>query len=129
MSNFKIGVMTDSFKLPFEEGLAKAAEVGAQGIQLYVVEGEMSYKTFDDAKIKAVNDALAAHNLVVSAVCADFYGFIKGFEKGFLEGIGHYADRKSFFHNYLSFQLLSWRDLNVSIVFSIAARVPGSAFS
>ena len=43
MANFKIGVMTDSFKLPFEQGLAKAAEVGAQGIQLYVVEGENKY--------------------------------------------------------------------------------------
>lgn len=71
---FSIGVMTDSFKKPFFEALDKAVEVGAQGIQLYVVEGEMSYKTFDDEKIKAVNDALAAHNLVVSAVCGDFGG-------------------------------------------------------
>ena len=51
---FSIGVMTDSFKKPFFEALDKAVEVGAQGIQLYVVEGEMSYKTFDDAKVKAV---------------------------------------------------------------------------
>ena len=66
--------MTDSVKKPFFEALDKAVEVGAQGIQLYVVEGEMSYKTFDDEKIKAVNDALAAHGLVVSAVCGDFGG-------------------------------------------------------
>ena len=51
MAKFQIGVMTDSFKLPFEQGLAKAAEVGAQGIQLYVVDGEMKYDTFDDAKV------------------------------------------------------------------------------
>ena len=34
MAKFRIGVMTDSFCLPFAEALAKAKEVGAQGIQL-----------------------------------------------------------------------------------------------
>ena len=57
MATFKIGVMTDSFKLPFEQGLAKAAEVGAQGIQLYVVDGEMKYDTFDDAKVAPLEAA------------------------------------------------------------------------
>ena len=79
MANFKIGVMTDSFKLPFEQGLAKAAEVGAQGIQLYVVDGEMKYDTFDEAKVAWVRGLLEKHGLVISAVCGDFGGH--GFER------------------------------------------------
>lgn len=79
MANFKIGVMTDSFKLPFEQGLAKAAEVGAQGIQLYVVDGEMKYDTFDDAKVARVRALLEQYGLVISAVCGDFGGH--GFER------------------------------------------------
>ena len=79
MAKFKIGVMTDSFKLPFEEGLAKAAEVGASGIQLYVVEGENKYDTFDDAKVERVRALLERYGLVISAVCGDFGGH--GFER------------------------------------------------
>lgn len=79
MANFQIGVMTDSFKLPFEQGLAKAAEVGAQGIQLYVVDGEMKYDTFDDKKVEHVRTLLAKHGLVISAVCGDLGGH--GFER------------------------------------------------
>ncbi len=79
MANFQIGVMVDSFKLPFEQGLAKAAEVGAQGIQLYVVDGEMKYDTFDDAKVERVKALLAKYHLVISAVCGDLGGH--GFER------------------------------------------------
>ncbi len=79
MAKFQIGVMTDSFKLPFEQGLAKAAEVGAQGIQLYVVDGEMKYDTFDDAKVAWVRSLLEKHGLVISALCGDFGGH--GFER------------------------------------------------
>ena len=79
MAKFSIGVMTDSFKLPFEQGLAKAAEVGAQGIQLYVVDGEMKYDTFDDAKVARVRALLEQYGLVISAVCGDFGGH--GFER------------------------------------------------
>ena len=79
--------------------------------------------------VKGLVGHFALNNVKLYALSANLYCFVKCFKKGFLEGIGHYTDRKSFFHNYLSFQLLSWRDLNISIVFSIAARVPGSAFS
>ncbi|HBL85145.1 MAG: xylose isomerase [Clostridiales bacterium GWF2_38_85] len=79
MKKFKIGVMVDSFKLPFFEGLDKAKEVGAEGIQLYVVDGEMKYDTFDDAKVAKVNEELSKRGLAVSAVCGDFGGH--GFER------------------------------------------------
>lgn len=76
--NFKIGVITDSFKLPFEQALDKAVEVGAQGIQLYVVSGEMAYDTFDEKKVDDVNAMLAKRGLVISALCGDLGGH--GFE-------------------------------------------------
>lgn len=75
---FQIGVMTDSFRLPFVQALDKAAEIGAEGIQLYVTGGEMLYSSFDKAKIADTNRLLKERNLVVSAVCGDFGGH--GFE-------------------------------------------------
>ena len=38
----KIGVISDSFRLSLHDGLKKAAEVGAQGVQIYAVSGEMA---------------------------------------------------------------------------------------
>lgn len=76
---FKIGVITDSFLLPFEQALDKAVEVGAQGIQLYVVNGEMVYTSFDDEKVARINALLKEKGLVVSALCGDFGGH--GFQK------------------------------------------------
>ncbi len=76
--NFKVGVMTDSFKKPFAESLDKAVEVGAEGIQLYVTGGEMLYTSLDGKKLEEVKKQLEERNLVVSAVCGDFGGH--GFE-------------------------------------------------
>ena len=45
MSSFSIGVMVDSFRIPLE-GIAKAKEVGATGIQIYATSGEMARKIF-----------------------------------------------------------------------------------
>ena len=41
MSNFKVGMLTDGFKLDLRSGIAKAASLGAKGVQVYAVEGEM----------------------------------------------------------------------------------------
>ena len=37
----KIGVIVDSFGIGVREGLLKAKEVGAEGVQIYAVSGEM----------------------------------------------------------------------------------------
>ena len=42
MSGFKIGIMADCLNLPFRESIEKCAELGADGVQLYAVRGEMS---------------------------------------------------------------------------------------
>ena len=79
MARFQIGVMTDSFRVPFEQAVGKAAEVGAQGIQLYVVNGETKYDTFDDEKVRRTKQLLKENGLCISALCGDLGGH--GFER------------------------------------------------
>ena len=38
---FQIGVMADSFRLPIREALKKAAQLGADGVQIYATQGEV----------------------------------------------------------------------------------------
>lgn len=66
--------MTDSFKKSFKDSLDKAAELGAEGIQLYVTGGEMLYSDLTEERIEQTKKLLAERNLVVSAVCSDFEG-------------------------------------------------------
>lgn len=40
--NFKIGIISDMLRMPFRESIETCAELGADGIQLYAVEGEMA---------------------------------------------------------------------------------------
>lgn len=74
MSNLKIGVLVDSFKLGIKDGLAKAAEIGAKGVQMYAVKGEMAPENMTPAKIKEVKDMVASNGLVISAICGDLGG-------------------------------------------------------
>jgi len=75
---FKIGVMVDCFRLSFDDGVKKAAEIGAQGLQVYATDGEISPQNMTEDKIKRVKELVASNGLVISALCADFGGH--GFE-------------------------------------------------
>ena len=72
MYNFPIGVITDSFRLPFTEAVKKATEVGATGIQMYAVSGDMSPEALTPTRRKEVLDIIKSNGIVVSAVCGDF---------------------------------------------------------
>lgn len=73
----KIGVMVESFRLSFADGVKKAAEVGAQGIQAYATYGDLSVENMTDAKIKETLDIVKSNGLVFSALCGDFgHGFM-----------------------------------------------------
>lgn len=61
----KIGVMVESFRMGFKDGVKKAAEIGAQGIQKYVVE------EIPDAEIHEMLDIVKSNGLVFSALCGD----------------------------------------------------------
>lgn len=74
MSDFSIGVLADSFRLPFREAIAKAREVGADGVQLYAVSGEISPERLDAQKRREVRELIAGSGLAVSALCGDLGG-------------------------------------------------------
>ncbi|MCX7934530.1 MAG: sugar phosphate isomerase/epimerase, partial [Planctomycetota bacterium] len=77
MARFKIGVIVDSFRLPPREGVRKAKEVGADGFQIYAVQGEMAPENMDAAKRQAFRDFVREVGLEISALCGDcgHYGF------------------------------------------------------
>ncbi|AUS96890.1 xylose isomerase [Clostridium thermosuccinogenes] len=74
MSSFKIGVMVDSFRLGLVEGIKKAKEVGAAGIQIYATNGEMAPENLSAARRKEILDIIKSNGLVVSALCGDLGG-------------------------------------------------------
>ena len=42
MYKFSIGIITDSLRLPVQDAIKTAAELGATGIQMYAVDGATS---------------------------------------------------------------------------------------
>jgi L-ribulose-5-phosphate 3-epimerase len=76
MKNFQIGVMVDSFRLGLEGGIRKAAEVGAQGVQLYAAGDEMSPYKLTTTRKKEILDLIKSNGLGVSALCSEMGGFI-----------------------------------------------------
>ena len=90
MSNLKIGVMVESFRLNAREGIAKAAEVGAQGIQIYTSGEETHPDKLDKVARKDLLKYIQSHKLVVSALCGDFRRIRSGkSRRKCLENRGH----------------------------------------
>ena len=58
MYQFPIGVMLESFRLPTPEAVAKAAEVGAQGIQMYCTNGEHAPENMSPAARRELLDRM-----------------------------------------------------------------------
>ncbi len=76
MYNFPIGAMLNSFRLPFREGVEKAASLGVKGLQMYMTGGDMDPETLSPATIKERLDIIKSNGLVVSAICGDLgHGF------------------------------------------------------
>ncbi len=71
----KIGVIQPSFRLPLKEALAKAREVGADGVQLWVASGELDPDTLTETGKKDLLHYLEQYQLEISAVCGDIGGF------------------------------------------------------
>ncbi len=74
MYDFKIGVIVDSFRLGVREGVKKAKEVGADGIQIYAVFGDMDPDNLDSKARRELLDFIKSNGLVVSALCGDLGG-------------------------------------------------------
>jgi L-ribulose-5-phosphate 3-epimerase len=71
-SMFKIGIILPSLRLPWQDGLAKAAELGADGVQVWTAGGELDPANLDAAGKRELRAALARHGLEISALCADY---------------------------------------------------------
>lgn len=74
MGNFSIGVIADSFRLPFKDSIQKAHELGADGVQLYAVSGEICPQNLSAHRRHEVLDVITGNGLKVSALCGDFGG-------------------------------------------------------
>ncbi|GAA0134959.1 sugar phosphate isomerase/epimerase [Paenibacillus sp. YSY-4.3] len=70
----KIGVIVDSFGVGVMEGLKKAKEVGAEGVQIYAVAGEMDPAALTPAKRKELRSYIDGLGLEISALCGDLAG-------------------------------------------------------
>lgn len=70
----KVGVIVDSFGVPLREGLQKAKLVGADGVQIYAVHGEMDPDNLSSASRKELKNYIASLGLEISALCGDLAG-------------------------------------------------------
>ncbi len=71
MYNFPIGVLLESFRLPLDEALDKAAELGFKGIQIYATTGAQAPENLSASQRKELLDKIKSRGLVVSALCGD----------------------------------------------------------
>ena len=74
MFKFPVGVIVDSFRLPIPEAVKKAAEVGADGIQVYASRGDMAPENMDAQKRREFKALVEGNGLVISALCGDLGG-------------------------------------------------------
>ncbi len=71
MVRFPIGVIVDSFRTDIRTAIRKAAELGAEGIQMYATKGDNSPECLTTAKRKELLDYVKSLGLRFSALCGD----------------------------------------------------------
>ena len=74
MKKFPIGIIIDSFRTDIPTAVKKAAECGAQGIQVYSTRGEMAPENLSPEKRKEFLKLVKDNGLIVSALCGDLGG-------------------------------------------------------
>lgn len=71
MYSFPIGVIIDSFRCDTRTAIEKAAELGAQGIQMYSTHGGNSPENLTPEKRRELLDVVKSNGLKFSALCGD----------------------------------------------------------
>lgn len=71
---WKIGVIVDSFRVGVREGLVKAKNVGADGVQIYAVQGEMDPANLSATARKEWRTYIESLGLKISALVGDLGG-------------------------------------------------------
>ena len=76
MYKFPIGVMLESFAVERSAAIRKAAEIGANGIQMYATSGQNSPENLSAEARRALLREVQDAGLVFSALCGDLgHGF------------------------------------------------------
>lgn len=75
----KIGVLLDSYELPFDDALDKAADLGVDGVQFYTTRGRLAAWEMDEKARRELRARVAERGLAISALCGDLGGH--GFER------------------------------------------------
>ncbi|PKR86339.1 sugar phosphate isomerase/epimerase family protein [Heyndrickxia camelliae] len=70
----KIGIIVDSLRMPIRDGLKTAKELGADGVQIYAVKGEMSPENLSATARKELKSYIDSLGLEISALCGDLGG-------------------------------------------------------
>ena len=73
---FKIGIMLDNLKLPVDQAVTAAARLGAEGVQIYCVAGEMYPENFAPPRRKELLKRMRDLGLKISAFCGELGGFV-----------------------------------------------------
>ena len=74
--SFKIGAMLESFRLPTEEALVRAAAIGADGVQMYASFGEHTPENMNATARRELLKSVKDKGLCFSALCGDLgHGF------------------------------------------------------
>ena len=71
----KLGVITDCFKLPLDDSLRLAGQLGFDGVQIYATTGQFSPEVLTAERKQQVKDLLAETGLEISALCGDMGGY------------------------------------------------------
>ena len=69
--NFKLGVMMESFLLPWREAIETAKKIGADGLQIRTTDGEFKASVMSKALKQELKERLNANGLEISALCGD----------------------------------------------------------
>jgi sugar phosphate isomerase/epimerase len=75
LKDLRLGIIVDSFRIGIVEGIKKAAEIGAEGVQIYAVSGEMAPENLSAARRMEIIDIIRSNGLTVAALCGDLGGY------------------------------------------------------
>jgi L-ribulose-5-phosphate 3-epimerase len=77
MWDIKIGVFADCFRLGVRDGIKKAAQIGAKGVQVFTTRGELAPENISASQRKDFAKFVKDCGIIISATCADYgQGFI-----------------------------------------------------
>lgn len=74
MGNLKVGAFLSSFKLSFEEALAKCAEIGVETVEFEIGEYD-KFIPYTEEQVKEIKAGFAKYGIGISSICAEVGGF------------------------------------------------------